>query len=122
MINLTNFFALASDETRLRIMILLAQEELCVCELCGILKLSQPKVSKHLGKLRDTKYVTSRQEGKFVFYSLNVSDKVIMDFINNIILNLNNYPQLKADKERSSTKEVFLDGCSCICNFNDSEE
>lgn len=119
MINLTDFFTLASDETRLRIMILLAQEELCVCELCGILKLSQPKVSKHLGKLRDTKYVKSRQEGKFVFYSLNVSDKIIMDFINNIILDLNNYPQLKADKERSSTKKVFLDGCSCICNFND---
>ncbi|MFU0832798.1 MAG: hypothetical protein ACFWUC_07655 [Oscillospiraceae bacterium] len=55
---LTEFFKRASDETRLRIMVLLAQKELAVCEICGILKLSQPKVSKHLAKLRDMGFVT----------------------------------------------------------------
>lgn len=41
---LTEFFKLVSDETRLRIVILLAQEDFYVCQICGILDLSQPKV------------------------------------------------------------------------------
>jgi ArsR family transcriptional regulator len=46
-----DFFKVLSDETRLRILILLDRRELCVCEICQILDLSQPKVSRHLAKI-----------------------------------------------------------------------
>jgi ArsR family transcriptional regulator len=47
-------FKILSDETRLRAVMLLAQQELCVCQLSGIMDVSQPKVSQILAKLRDT--------------------------------------------------------------------
>ena len=50
---LLNYFKVLSDETRLRIMVLLFHNELCVCQLTGITGISQPNVSKHLAKLRD---------------------------------------------------------------------
>jgi len=54
---LINIFKILSDETRLRIIMLLAQEDLCVCEMTGVLDVSQPKVSKCLSKLRDMNLV-----------------------------------------------------------------
>lgn len=96
---LNDFFKLASDETRFRIMILLAQGELCVSELCDIMSIIQPNISKHLIKLKDTKFVKTVQSGKYIFYSLNLSNNDIKDFINNIVLNINSYPQLQMDSE-----------------------
>ena len=64
---LTNIFKLLSDETRLRMMVLLYQEELCVCELSGVLEVPQPRVSKNLSKLRDMNLVADNRKEKFVF-------------------------------------------------------
>ena len=50
---LLNYFKLLSDETRLRIMVLLYHGEFCVCQITGITGISQPNVSKHLARLRD---------------------------------------------------------------------
>ena len=50
---LTSIFKLLSDETRLRMMVLLFQQDLCVCEISGILEVPQSRVSKNLSKLRD---------------------------------------------------------------------
>ena len=73
---LTNIFKILSDETRLRIIILLYQEELCVCELSGILDVPQPKISKNLAKFRDMNLVVDERKDKFVFYSLKDENKV----------------------------------------------
>ncbi|MBA5851544.1 metalloregulator ArsR/SmtB family transcription factor [Clostridium sp. cel8] len=109
---LTNLFKLLSDETRLRIIVLLGQEELCVCEMCGILELSQPKVSKHLAKLRDNGFVRDERKEQFIFYSLNIKDPVLESLITNIIDNIENYPQLKADSERLVDKEIYSKQCN----------
>lgn len=108
---LLEFFKLASDETRLRIIILLAQKELAVCEICGILKLSQPKISKHLGKLRDMNFVTDTREEKFIFYSLNIKDDIVREFVHEIVDRLDFYPQLKEDSVGLKSKEVYLSCC-----------
>jgi len=72
MITEADFFDAFSDETRRRILALLALEgELCVCELHFALDMPQPKVSRHLSVLRDTGMLSMRRDGTWIFYSLN---------------------------------------------------
>jgi ArsR family transcriptional regulator len=68
---LANDFTLLSDETRLRILMYLAQNrELHVSDLCERLGQSQPAVSHHLALLRVSGLIEPRREGKHVFYSV----------------------------------------------------
>ncbi|OPX90777.1 MAG: HTH-type transcriptional repressor AseR [Pelotomaculum sp. PtaB.Bin104] len=78
---LLDFFKTLSDQTRLRIMVLLSRKEFCVCELCSILQLPQPKVSAHLAKLRDMGYVQDERQGQWIFYELNIHDHTILEII-----------------------------------------
>jgi DNA-binding transcriptional ArsR family regulator len=63
-------FSGLADNTRLRILQLLAKEELCACEVMAGLDLTQPTASHHLGILERAGLVVSRREGKWVFYRL----------------------------------------------------
>lgn len=67
---LTRLFKALSDETRLRIVALLAHGELCVCHVEGALDLPQPTVSRHLATLRAAGVVESRRDGSWVYYRL----------------------------------------------------
>jgi ArsR family transcriptional regulator len=60
-----------SDPTRLRLLAELQDGELSVSALCDRLRLAQPTVSHHLGRLRTARLVANRRDGKQVFYSLN---------------------------------------------------
>lgn len=65
-------FEALADETRRRIFaLLLSHGELCVCDLFGVLKLPQPKVSRHLAVLREAELLISRKQGTWVYYRLN---------------------------------------------------
>ena len=66
----SRFFKALADETRLRIVALLAHGELCVCHLHEALGLSQPNVSRHLAILRAAGIVEDRREGKWIHYRL----------------------------------------------------
>src|SRR5579864_8771836 len=59
-----------ADPTRLRLLNLIADREICVCYLVEILRISQPKVSRHLAYLRRAGIVASRREGKWMHYRL----------------------------------------------------
>jgi ArsR family transcriptional regulator len=63
-------FSGLADDTRLRILGLLAKEELCACEVMAALGLTQPTASHHLGILERSGLVASRREGKWVFYRI----------------------------------------------------
>ncbi len=68
----TGFFKQLSDETRLRcLMLLLAEGELCVCELTFALDLSQPKISRHLAHLRQAGLVQDKRAGQWIHYQLH---------------------------------------------------
>jgi ArsR family transcriptional regulator, arsenate/arsenite/antimonite-responsive transcriptional repressor len=66
----SRLFKALGDETRLRIVALLSHGELCVCHLEEALRLSQPKVSRHLATLRSAGVVEHRREGTWVYYRL----------------------------------------------------
>ena len=67
---LAGLFRILSDPTRLRILLLLADGERNVSDLCRKLGAPQPTVSHHLGLLRMGELVTTRRSGKEIFYSL----------------------------------------------------
>jgi ArsR family transcriptional regulator len=72
------FFAALSDETRLRIVMLLTYGELCVCDLMAVLDEPQSKVSRHLACLRHCGITRSRRVGVWMHYSLgNNADGMI---------------------------------------------
>jgi ArsR family transcriptional regulator len=111
---LMNFFKILSDETRLRIMVLLYHRELCVCQLCGILDISQPNVSKHLAKMRDMGFVKDERKEQYVFYSLTIEDKIFKNILQNIVDNIEEHSILiddiknirEADKYFESLKQT----------------
>ena len=68
---LGTLFKALSDETRAKIMYCLLQDELCVCDVANIMRMSVQAVSHHLRLLRAMRLVKYRREGKFAFYSLD---------------------------------------------------
>ncbi len=70
LLRLENVFSGLADKTRLKILKLMASEELCACEVTAALELTQPTTSHHLGILERAGLVVSRREGKWVFYHL----------------------------------------------------
>lgn len=69
-IEIADMFKLFSDSSRLKIICAILNNELCVCDLCEILGLTQSNVSHQLQLLRTSKLVKYRKEGKQVYYSL----------------------------------------------------
>jgi len=66
-----DLFGAFANPTRLRILNLLQEhKEICVCDLCEVLREPQPKVSRHLAILRSTGLVEARSEGKWKLYGL----------------------------------------------------
>ena len=109
---LINVFKLLSDETRFRIILLLKDNQLCVCQITGILEISQPKASKALSKLRDLNLVTDERRDKFVYYTLNDDNPFIHYILDFVIDHMRDYKQLALDKERLALKTSFLTNCS----------
>jgi len=67
------FFKSLADETRLKILwLLLAEEELCVCDVIGALRITQSKASRHLRYLYHLGWVTDRRDGLLMNYRLCV--------------------------------------------------
>lgn len=69
--DLAEFFKVFADSTRIKILYVLSQEEMCVCDIAQILGVSQSAVSHQLRILKQMQLVKFRREGKTVFYSLS---------------------------------------------------
>ena len=68
--DLAELFKIFGDSTRIRILYVLLESEMCVCDIAQLLGMSQTAVSHQLRVLRTNKLVKGRKEGKIVFYSL----------------------------------------------------
>ncbi len=74
----SGFHAL-SDPLRVQVLDLLREKELCVCDLCDALSVTQSKLSFHLKALKQARLVQSRQEGRWIYYSLNLPQFVVLE-------------------------------------------
>ena len=90
-----------SDETRLRILALLGQGELCVCDLMAVLQLPQSTVSRHLAVLKNAGWVTDRRQGLWMYYRL--ADEVTplrQELQHTMMAHLADLAATKQDRER----------------------
>lgn len=68
--DLADLFKLFGDTTRIKILYLLFERELCVCDIAALLNMTQSAISHQLKTLKSNKLVKYRREGKIIFYSL----------------------------------------------------
>ena len=68
--NLAEFFRIFGDSTRIRILYVLFEAEMCVCDIAVLLGMTQSAISHQLKALKNARLVKSRREGKTVFYAL----------------------------------------------------
>ena len=72
-------FRALADPLRLQILETLRERELCVCDLCDRLQVNQSKLSFHLKTLRAAGLVRARQEGRWMYYSLDLTQLVALE-------------------------------------------
>ena len=70
LLDLAELFKIFGDSTRIKILYVLFESEMCVCDIAALLGTTQSSVSHHLRTLKQAKLVKYRREGKTVFYSL----------------------------------------------------
>jgi len=96
----TLFKALA-DRTRLRLISLIGDSEVCVCFLVEVLKISQPKISRHLAYLRRARIATARREGKWMHYRLtDPPDEHAARIFREVRASLTEHPEFQRDREK----------------------
>lgn len=96
----TLYLALA-DKTRLRILNLIRDDEVCVCYFTEVLGESQPKISRHLAYLRNAQIVSARREGKWMNYSINIPENPLAaKLLQDTLEWLRSQKYLQADFER----------------------
>ena len=99
--SLEQLFQALGDATRLRILGLLLAGEVCVCEIHGALKISQPKASRHLAYLRRAGLVIARREGLWMHYRLADANEPVVEDIRRAVLHaLSHVASVQRDANR----------------------
>lgn len=117
--DLINLFSILSDKTRLRILLLLQDNELCVCEIFAALDMSQPRVSRQLAILKQSKIIKDRREGKWIYYRIDENEytRYLMSIISMIPDCLKDDPEFNNDKallRKVCDEKDKTANCRCI--------
>jgi ArsR family transcriptional regulator len=106
-------FRALADPTRLRLLNLIADREICVCYFVEILGMSQPKISRHLAYLRRAGIVAARRQGRWMHYRLLAPrDTIAAAILKETLTHLRQRPDMRVELARLET--------SC-CNPDSSE-
>jgi len=89
-----------ADPTRVRILAALRRGELCVCELSDALHITQSTLSTHLQVIRDASLVSTRREGKWVYYALRSDKKQLVKQLFQFF-----GPELKSDAQLAADSQ-----------------
>lgn len=100
MTELVQFFSALADPTRLRLLRLMKDGEICVCFLQDVLQANQPKISRHLAYLRRAGLVEFRREGKWIHYSLKKQQGEKQQILTYVLAHIKKQPQIARDINR----------------------
>lgn len=90
------FFLALADKTRLRLLNLMREGEICVCFLVEVLGESQPKISRHLAYLRGAGIVEARRDGKWMHYKIcEPKDDFAAQILRNTLIWLNSQEKMQ---------------------------
>ena len=99
--SIASLFKALADPTRLRLINLIGDDEICVCFFVEVLKTNQPKISRHLAYLKRAGVVAARREGKWMHYRLVVpSDPHAARIFREVRSWLDNNPAMVTDRTR----------------------
>src|SRR5271169_6026828 len=91
-------FRALADRTRLRLLNLIADKEICVCYFVEILRISQPKISRHLAYLRRAGIVAARRQGRWMHYRLLAPrDAIVAALLKETLSHLRQMPEMEGD-------------------------
>ena len=94
-------FKALADDTRLRLINLIGDDEVCVCFFVEVLKINQPKISRHLAYLRRAGVVAARREGKWIHYRLvDPPNRHAANIFREVRAGLAEDPAMKGDRAR----------------------
>jgi ArsR family transcriptional regulator, arsenate/arsenite/antimonite-responsive transcriptional repressor len=94
-------FRALADPTRLRLLNLISDREICVCYFVEILGLSQPKISRHLAYLRRAGIVAARREGRWTHYRLVMpKDSAARGILQETLKHIMEKPEMRRDVSR----------------------
>jgi ArsR family transcriptional regulator, arsenate/arsenite/antimonite-responsive transcriptional repressor len=95
------FFAALADRTRLRLLNLMRDGEVCTCFFADTLETNDPKISRHLAYLKRAGLVKGRREGKWVHYSLvEPKDSAAREVFRSTMKMLRNDSRMERDRKR----------------------
>lgn len=112
---LLDVFKALSDETRLRIIKLLEDGELCVCDIVAALNMVQPKASFHLRILKEAGLIDSRKEGRWIYYRIDDTD-IFCRFLTLSILDRVSEDSIGKDKRRLLKFRKTRNRCCMVDN------
>lgn len=99
--SIEELFKALADRTRLRLINLMGDDEVCVCFFVEVLKLNQPKISRHLAYLRRAGVVASRRDGKWMHYRIvEPPDPRAANIFREVRASLANDTGMKRDRAR----------------------
>jgi ArsR family transcriptional regulator, arsenate/arsenite/antimonite-responsive transcriptional repressor len=108
--NMERFFVALSDRTRLRILNLIGDDEVCVCFFVEVLEEGQPKISRHLAYLRRAGLVSARRDGKWMHYRVITPADPHAERILKEVMNW-----LKVDREMQRDRAKLVKVCYASC-------
>jgi|WetSurMetagenome_2_1015567.scaffolds.fasta_scaffold55787_2 ArsR family transcriptional regulator len=112
---LAQLYKALSEEMRIRIVMLLTQGELCVCDIQAVLDEPQSKVSRHLAYLKHSGLVSSKRVGVWMHYLLKESaDKMCKEQLVFMEEQLSKLPQYRSDRKKLQKFQVQK-GCEALC-------
>lgn len=99
--NLELFFAALADRTRLRLLNLMRDGEVCVCFFAETLNTNNPKISRHLSYLKRANLVSGRRDGKWMHYQISEpKNGKALEMFSNLMEILKEDEEMQTDRER----------------------
>lgn len=104
------FFAALADRTRLRLLNMLGDAEVCVCFFAEVLETNQPKISRHLAYLKRAGLVAARRDGKWMHYRVTAPQNKRAAAVFAAIMEM-----LKADRQMRDDRRSLMKAC-CLAS------